>query len=381
MHVGFIVYGSLETVSGGHLYDKQVVNYLREKGDDVEVISLPSRNYSDCLQDNFSAELSNRLVPARYDILLQDELNHPSLFWLNRRLHQYYPIISITHHLHIHEQHESYKRSFYHWVERAYLNSVDGFIYNSQTTRQSVEKIIGKTRPHIISSPAGNRFTNQSNTVPKEKSSRLRILFVGNIIPRKGLDTLLTAIAYLDRDCFELHVVGNPEVDPNYMHLIRQLIVAFQLEDNVTITGTIPKEVLMDQYEWADVLVGPSTYEGFGIVYMEAMQFGVPAIASTAGAAKEIITNEENGFLVNPGDIHAINRILKHLHNDRQLLSRMSQAATHYYAQHPSWASSMSRIYTFMQRIIATNKQTTSPNQKTDEESSLSSKRHVKQHL
>ncbi len=355
MRVGLIIYGSLETVSGGYLYDKQLVNYLTNEGDDVDIVSLPPGTYAEHLQDNFSADLRKRLQTADYDILLQDELNHPSLFLLNGRLSKRYPIVAITHHLRVHEQHPAYKMPFYRWVERTYLNSVDGFICNSQTTRQSIEALVRETRPHIISSPAGNRFADAPPRPAQEReSSRLRILFVGNVIPRKGLDTLLTALAYLDRDRFELHVVGNQDVDPAYMRLIDQLIAEFHLENNVTVTGTVSDDDLMVQYQWADVLVVPSTYEGFGIVYMEAMRFGVPAIGSTAGAAKEIITHRQNGFLVDPGDIHAISGHLKQLYMDRGLLARISDAARRRYDLHPSWTASMSRIRTFMQRIVAT---------------------------
>src|SRR5512143_3227650 len=106
MRVGLVIYGSLETLSGGYLYDRQLVEYLRGCGDTVDVISLPRGNYARHLADNLSHNPWRRLQSS-FDVLLQDELSHPSLLRLNRQLHGRvaYPIISIVHHLRSSERH------------------------------------------------------------------------------------------------------------------------------------------------------------------------------------------------------------------------------------------------------------------------------------
>ena len=101
MRIGLVIYGNLDTLSGGYLYDRKLVEFLRDEGDEVEIISIPWRNYAAHLTDNFSPSLLGRLDSPNFDVLIQDELNHPSLFLLNRRLKSLvnYPIISIVHHL------------------------------------------------------------------------------------------------------------------------------------------------------------------------------------------------------------------------------------------------------------------------------------------
>ena len=66
MKIGFVIYGSLNTVSGGYLYDRKLVEYLHAQGDTVEIISLPWRNYGAHLMDNFRFRL-----PKDLDILIQ----------------------------------------------------------------------------------------------------------------------------------------------------------------------------------------------------------------------------------------------------------------------------------------------------------------------
>src|SRR5690606_8282686 len=147
-----------------------------------------------------------------------DELNHPSLFWLNRRLHGKvsYPIISIVHHLRSSEARPRWQNWFYWLIEQRYLASVDGFIFNSQTTRQVVQGLVGTSQPYVVALPAGDRF--QPAITPQQIEARahqpgpLRLLFVGNLIARKGLHFLLEAVAQLPKSDWQLDVVGDTAV-------------------------------------------------------------------------------------------------------------------------------------------------------------------------
>ena len=130
MRVGLVIYGSLETISGGFLYDRKLVEHLRSQGDEVTLVSLPWRNYLRHLGDNLSPGLENKLRQLAVDVLIEDELNHPSLVWVNRRMQglKRYPVISIVHHLRSSEAFPAWQRRAYAWVEQCYLASQDGFI-------------------------------------------------------------------------------------------------------------------------------------------------------------------------------------------------------------------------------------------------------------
>ena len=147
MRIGLIIYGSLDTLTGGYLYDRLLVEHLRRHGDQVDIISLPWRTYGRHLGDNLSLNLYGRLRHASFDALLQDELNHPSLFWLNQRLRRYvrYPIVTIVHLLRCSEPRPAWHNQLYRWVERRYLKGLDGLVFNSQTTQVAVEQLVGST--------------------------------------------------------------------------------------------------------------------------------------------------------------------------------------------------------------------------------------------
>ncbi|HEY4693708.1 MAG TPA: hypothetical protein VIH16_09740, partial [Bellilinea sp.] len=126
MRIGLVIYGSLDTLSGGYLYDRKLVEYLRSQGDAVEIVSLPVTSYAGAIAQNASRTIRQNLTDLNVDVMLQDELNHPSLFWLNGWLRPRvnYPLIGIVHHLRSSENHPGYLRSFYRAVERRYLKSL-----------------------------------------------------------------------------------------------------------------------------------------------------------------------------------------------------------------------------------------------------------------
>ncbi|MFZ5450041.1 MAG: glycosyltransferase family 4 protein [Thermodesulfobacteriota bacterium] len=358
MHVGFLIYGSLDTVSGGFIYDRHLVRYLREQGDRVEIISLPWRPYVRSLQDNLNSLLKRRLHRTAFDVLLQDELVHPSCFYLNHRLRPQinYPIIAIVHHLRCREHHPAWANFLYRKLEKRYLDSVDGFVCVSRTTRKDVEALAASDRPFVVASPGrdGLPGTISAGEIRTRAAAPgpLQVIFVGNLIPRKELHTLLSALAQLPRNNWRLTVAGSLDMNPAYVKTIRHQIDAAGLSSRVSLLGALSARELAARCAASHLLTVPSSYEGFGIVYLEGMHFGLPAIASTAGAAKEIITHGKNGFLVDPGDSATLAQCLEALMMDRQRLLEMSLASHQYAAAHPTWNESSAQVRAFLQSFL-----------------------------
>lgn len=350
MNLGLVIYGSLETLSGGYLYDRKLVEYLLGRGDTVEIISLPWRSYRRHLVDNFDRLLIEKLAGADYDLLLQDELNHPSLFWLNRRLRRRasYPLVAIVHHLRCREGWPAWQKRFYRMLERRYLASVDGFIFNSAATRDSVRALLNTEPPGVIAPPGGDHLGIEVD--PNEIRRRageggaLKLLFLGNLIPRKGVHNLLTALARLPEADWRLTIAGSPEVDPAYAAALRRQIGQMAAPERITLRGRVSDEQAAALLRSHDVLAMPSYHEGFGIVYLEAMASGLPVIASADGGAREMVQDGVNGFLIKPGDTVAIAGYIARLAVDRELLVRMSLAARERYRAHPTWEERMELV-------------------------------------
>ena len=360
MRVGLIIYGGLDTLSGGYLYDRMLVEYLRAAGDTVDVVGLPVVSYGQALGQNFSRSIRSRLVALQVDLLLQDELNHPSLFALNRWLRQAVnaPFIGIVHHLRSSEPHNRLLRVLYRAIERRYLESLDGYIYNSQSSRQVVNALAPHQKPFLVATPGGDALEEptfglqndaHSQIIRSESQHRgVEILFVGNLIERKGLQSLLAALARVRSKNWHLRVVGRGDVEPAYARSCRKLVSSAGLENRVEFLGALNDGDLVQAYRTSQLLAVPSTFEGFGIVYLEAMRWGVIPIAGAVGGSGEIIQHGINGWLVPPGDKVVLTAVIETASRNPEILQPMSQAARQRYAEFPTWRQTTENIRQFM---------------------------------
>lgn len=363
MKIGLVIYGSLDTLSGGYLYDRMLVDYLRAQGDAVELISLAPgmadrsdwRNYLSHLADNFSFQ-----PPAGLDVLIQDELNHPSLLSANRMPHPY-PVISLVHHLRCSEQRPAWQNALYRVVERRYLRSVDGLIFNSSTTRSVVQALVGSAKPNLVAYPPTDRFGDGISAEAAAAAERiytrssedapLRLLFLGNVIPRKGLHTLLDALAQMPEGSVQLDIIGSLVIDPDYAAEMQKRAGKVN-PACIRFHGALNNDPLVAMLKTSQVLVVPSSYEGFGIVYLEGMAFGLPAIGTKAGAASEIIEENRTGYLIGPDDVQALASHLAALAGDRELLARLSLNAWQRYRHQPKWEQTAASIRSFLKNQI-----------------------------
>jgi glycosyltransferase involved in cell wall biosynthesis len=355
VHIGLLIYGDIKTISGGYLYNRHLVSYLRNQGEQVTLISFPYRSYGRHLTDNFNHTCFKQLTEAKLDVLIQDAMVHPSLVLLNQRLsrHSHLPLISLVHLLTTHDQHARWKAWFYRFIERQYLQTVSGLIVNSQTTLRQVTELLPKPVPYCLAVPAGNNFQDVQVEVDfirqrTEQTGPLNILVVGNVIRRKGLHVLINALRLLRPEDYQVTVAGCLTMDSAYVKQLKQTLQGTPLEASVIFKGPVQGQALVDLYQTHQLMVLPSAYESYGIVYVEAQQFGVPVIGTSAGAAQEIIRQGENGYLIPQEDHQVLATLLQTLHQDRALLLQLSQNALVAYDQHPKWQASCEIIRQFL---------------------------------
>ena len=343
MKVGLIIYASIDTISGGYLYDRMLVSKLRELGDSVEIISMPRSRYARNLLDNLTFQ-----IRSDFDVLIQDELNHPSLFLANRRLDRS-PIISIVHHLRSSERRPRWENTACRAVERVYLETVDGFVFNSDATRASVQGLTRESKPYVVATPGGDRLGQSTPEQVRERAQQagpLRLISLGSVIPGKGLDILLDALASLPRNDFSLEVVGSGAAAPAFQENMRRKAQRLQLP--VSFCGEVDDRVLGDKLRTSHALVLPSYYEGFGIAYLEGMAHGLPALGTRAGAIPDLISDDVSGYLLDPGDSRGLADRIRSLASDRQLLTRLGLGALRRFASSPTWDQTTEAIRRFL---------------------------------
>jgi glycosyltransferase involved in cell wall biosynthesis len=360
MRLCLIIYGGLDTLTGGFLYDKFLVEHLRQKGHQIDIVSLPWRRYGQHLLDNFSTKLKSGLTLKAYDLILQDELNHPSLFWLNHKLRntdgQGTPLVSIVHQVLSSQPRLHLLNKLYKTVEKIYLASIDAFIFNSATTRRRVRRLINFSGPSIVASPGGDRLGHlpaaEHLKVRTDQRGPLKMVFVGNITPIKGLAPLIEILAMLPPEIWRLTVVGSLTMDPGHVRKVKRLISAKNIGRQVVLAGPLNGGELTNILSGSQLFVMPFANEGFGIACLEALAFGLPVLASATGAVKEFIRHGDNGFLYAAGQTRTVAKTILDLHKDRDYLLKISETALQSAISRPGWNETMESVDHFLRELV-----------------------------
>ena len=353
MHLGFVVYGGLDGTSGGYRYDRRLADYCRARGDTVDVIALPEGGYWRRVADGVAPAIARQL-DRPVDVLLEDELCHPSLWRQHRRLDRPGAVVALVHHV-ASDRPPGRLPRLRRGIERRYLRSVDGAVCTSTFTRRRAARLAPALAECPVAPPAGR--TEGAAVTPEAVRRRategpLRIAFVGNLVPRKDPLTLLDAVDRLADDAdWELTVVGSHAAAPAYAERVVEAAADRGLDDRVGFAGEVDDAALADVLAASHVCCVPSTYEGFGMVYLEAMEHGVVPIASATGGAGEFVTDGDNGALVDPGDVDRIAALLADWAADRDRLADRGVAALETAAAHPSWTETLSTVRTYLQQI------------------------------
>ena len=170
-------------------------------------------------------------------------------------------------------------------------------------------------------------------------TQRVELLSVGSLIPRKGFDVLVSALAKLTDLDWHLTIIGDNQRDAVCAAALTQQISACQLGDRITQTGTLTADELASYYDRSDVFVLASRFEGYGMAYAEAMARGLPVIGTTGGAISDTVP-EQAGVLVPPGDVNALAQAIALMVREPLAREKFAQGAWQSAQLLPTWKTS-----------------------------------------
>ena len=171
----------------------------------------------------------------------------------------------------------------------------------------------------------------QQTSLSTSSKEKVTILFVGRLEKRKGIQTLLEVIPDLLSACpaVEVRIVGDnslPELDgKTYQDVFEKEFSDKSWMSRVHFLGVVADDILLHEYQSCDIFVAPSLYESFGLIYLEAMRFAKPCIASNAGGMPEVVINGETGILIEPGCASDLFHAIKRLIDDEELRKGMGK--------------------------------------------------------
>lgn len=183
--------------------------------------------------------------------------------------------------------------------------------------------------------------TSRFQPIERPTNPKVKILFIGRLIPRKGFQRVVQAlpkVRQLATVPFEVEVVGTGAHRPALDAIAEQLGVS----DLIKYVGLVPYDQLEKSYQYADIFVLTSLSEGMPSVILEAMGAGLPIIASDVGGNNEIVHEGENGFLIKGNNVDEIAARLVRLINDTTLRQRMGEKSREF-AKEYDWANIMAQ--------------------------------------
>ena len=143
---------------------------------------------------------------------------------------------------------------------------------------------------------------------------KVRILTIGRLIPRKGFQFLIRALPQIVENAahdFEIEIVGDGPYQKELLKLAADLDVA----GHIRFAGSVPYSELPQKYRDANIFILPSLAEGMPLVVLEAMGTGLPIAASRVQGIDELVAEDVNGALFDPGDADGLARSLVKLIN------------------------------------------------------------------
>jgi len=325
--LAFVVPGRLDQITGGYLFDRNIVEGLRARGRRVRVIELEGpcskahRNSLAALSDGTRAVVDG-LALADFGQVVAAEARRLRLVGF---VHG--PLAQETG-LSPGEAEQAAAR------EAALLRQLRGVLCPSRRTAAAIESY-GISPDRIAIVPPGTLKPNPPMP-PRHGSAVRALLCVANLVPRKGHVVLVEALAAIRELVWSLQCIGSIARDPATVRSVRETITAAGLDHRITLAGEQPPQAVARAYRAADAFVLPSLHEGYGMAFAEAMAHGLPLIATTAGAIPETVP-QSAALFVPPGDPAALAQALRRLIEEPGLAAQLAAGSCAAGARLPDW--------------------------------------------
>ncbi len=332
MKLVFAVPGDLNTPTGGYVYDKRIVAELRGMGWQVEVLDLG---------DGFPFADDARLMRARDKLarspsdvpLVVDGLALGVLPEAATNLCESHRLIALVHHPLAYEAGlRPEQRTALEISEQQALSQVKAVIVTSESTKSLLVSHYRVPAAAIaVVKPGNDRVTAAGGG-----GERLSLLAVGSLVPRKGYDVLVAALSMLKELPWTMTIAGDRTRDTSTAQQLEQQIASSGLSDRIHLAGAVSDEALAGLYSRADVFVLASRFEGYGMALADATAYGLPVVATNAGAIPEAVPAEAS-ILVPPDDASALANALRRVISEKSFRETLAANARAAASHLPAW--------------------------------------------
>nr|WP_153358448.1 glycosyltransferase family 4 protein [Endobacterium cereale] len=347
--VVFAIPGNIDTPSGGYGYDRRVIRELRAFGWSVEHIALPSAFPYPGPEDHAEVAARFSAIPDG-SLVLVDGLAFGAMPQIAQAESRRLRLVALVHHPLALETGiapqvaERLKDS-----ETVALKASRGLIVTSQATARTLRQEFDvKDAAILVAAPGTDHVTSQQRDRPDVPADDPLILSVGSLTRRKDHATLISALQSIADRRWHCRIVGSDSMDRTTAQALRQQVAEAGLDARITLTGAVEDVAL--EFRRADIFALASQYEGYGMVFAEAMAWGLPIVGCRGGAVGEVVP-ETAGILVRPGDAEGVARALASLLDDPACRLRYARGSSLAGQTLPDWPATARAISDFLEAI------------------------------
>jgi glycosyltransferase involved in cell wall biosynthesis len=332
MRVSLIVPAPFDAVSGGHEYDRRMVDGLREAGHTLRVVELAGTH-------PLADATARAAAHAAWDSVADDSrpiidgLALPAFVGLEDALAARATVGLIHHPTSLETGFNETERTALLGIEKRLLPRLARIIVTSESTTDRFAADYAVPRERIMVVVPG------TDDAPRSSGSggpTRRILSIGTLVPRKGHDVLLRALARLFDLDWQLTIVGSPDRDPVHARMLAAMAEELGIARRVRFAGEVTNAALDALWREADLFALATHWEGYGMAIAEALKRGVPVAVSAGGAAGNLVT-PESGVVIPVGDHNNLSKALRRMIFGTTLRREMAEAAWQVGQTLPSW--------------------------------------------
>ncbi len=330
----FAIPGPLDQRTGGTLYDRKVIEALREDGWWVEVLEWPTTFPFPNEDDRLAVAASLAALPDNALVMI-DGLALGTLPGLARLERERLRLVALVHHpLALETGLSPMMSATFAAEELDALSSVRAVIVTSGTTATIVEGAFGVPGEKItVAQPGVDRPAAARG---ERRPGPVRLFAMGSISPRKAHHVLIEALARIEDLDWTCVIAGSLEREPEVAEALIGQIAMLGLSDRVKLVGEVDEAQAARLYAEADIFALASVYEGYGMVFAEAQAHGLPIVATTGGAIPEAVP-QSAGILVPPDDAEAFAEALAELIDDPAKRAALAEGSRDAGAYLPGW--------------------------------------------
>ena len=342
----FIVPGDPQTVSGGYGYDRRIIAGLGALGWQITVHVLDA-SFPHPTEAALAGAHSVLAGLREHALVLVDGLALGAMPQVARAHCARLDLVALVHHPLAAETGLSLElASRLQQSEQQALQTVRRVIVTSRATQEALLAYAIAPERMAVAEPG----TDEAPLARGGGGGAVRMLCVGAVIPRKGHDVLIEALARLAPLGWQLTCVGSLTRSPHTVELLRSQLRRSALVERVRFVGEVDDNALEGLFRHADLFVLPARFEGYGMAVAEALARGLPVISTRTGAIPELVGTTA-GLLVAPGDALGLRAALARVLNEPGLLAALAYGAAAVRATLTSWSQACERMSQVLQEV------------------------------